>query len=81
MNAKRAILRIQLDRAGKQGLERLCKQRGMTQIAVMSKLVNWFVRQDEVIQVSVLGLVSQDLAGPLARKMLEQISAKTDRKR
>lgn len=81
MKAKRAILRIQLDRAGKEGLERICEQRGMTQIAVMSRLVRWFMGQNEVIQLSVLGLLSEDLAAPLARQLLEGMEAKQGRNR
>lgn len=75
MNAKRSILRIQLDRAAKEGLERLCEQRGMTQIAVMSRLVEWFINQDEIIQLGVLGVLSPQLTGPLARKLLERMAA------
>jgi hypothetical protein len=74
MKAKRSILRIQLDRSAKEGLDRVCDQRGMTQIALMSRLVNWFVRQDEVIQISVLGLLSPELGAPLARRLLEQMA-------
>ena len=74
MKAKRSILRIQLDRGGKEDLARICEQRGMTQISLMSRLVQWFVRQDEAIQLLVLGLLSRELAGPLARRLLEQLS-------
>ncbi len=76
MKAKRSILRIQLDRAAKEGLERLCEQRGMTQIAVMSRLVEWFINQDEIIQLGVLGVLSPQLTGPLARKLLERMTSK-----
>jgi hypothetical protein len=54
MAGQRAIMRIQLDADAKQELDRLCDKRGMTQIAVMSRLVGWFVKQDEVIQTAVM---------------------------
>jgi hypothetical protein len=76
MKAKRSILRIQLDRAAKEGLERLCEQRGMTQIAVMSRLVDWFIKQDEIIQLAALGVLSPQVTGPLARKILERMAAR-----
>jgi hypothetical protein len=74
MNGKRAILRVQLDADAKTRLIELCERRGMTQIAVMSRLIEWFVRQDEVIQVSVLGLLSQEHCAPLAHRLLQQLS-------
>jgi hypothetical protein len=64
--AKRAIIRLQLDIAAKQQLDKLCAVRGMTQIAVLSRLVKWFGRQDEVIQASVLNLLSDQSLGELA---------------
>jgi hypothetical protein len=74
MKAKRSILRIQLDRGAKESLERLCQDRGMTQIAVMSRLVDWFIQQDEIVQLGVLGVLSPDLISPLARRLLERKS-------
>jgi hypothetical protein len=37
--AKRAVIRLQLDLVAKQALDVLCERRGMTQIAVLSRLV------------------------------------------
>ena len=64
--AKRAIIRLQLDGSAKIQLDRLCEQRGMTQIAVLSRLVKWFGKQDEVVQASVLGLLSDEMLGALS---------------
>jgi DNA-binding TFAR19-related protein (PDSD5 family) len=74
MDVKRAVLRIQLDPSAKQQLDRLAKTRGMTQISIMSRLVEWFVRQNEVIQLAVLGVVSEEFTGPLAKRLLERIA-------
>jgi len=74
MIAKRAVLRIQLDPSAKQHLDRLAKTRGMTQISIMSRLVEWFVKQNEVIQLAALGVVSEEFTGPLARRLLERIA-------
>lgn len=75
MKPKRSILRIQLDQSAKEGLERVCLQRGMTQISVMSRLVDWFVQQDEVIQLSVLRLLPDELAAPAAQQVLQRLIA------
>jgi len=77
MAAKRAIMRIQLDASAKNELDRLCEKRGMTQIAVMSRLVGWFIRQDEVIQTAVMESLSDSAMSQLARQLLKRLS--TDR--
>jgi len=74
--SKRAVIRIQLDLSAKQALDELCRKRGMTQIAVLSRLVTWFSRQDEVIQASVLQGLSDRSIAVLARRLLEQMARK-----
>ncbi len=70
--AKQAIIRLQLDLPAKQQLDKLCERRGMTQIAVLSRLVKWFGKQDEVVQASVLSLLSDDMLGSLSKVLIEQ---------
>ena len=76
MSAKRAVIRLQLEIAAKQGLDKLCEKRGMTQIAVLSRLVRWFVAQDEVVQASVLGLMSDAYLGDLAQILHKRLATK-----
>jgi hypothetical protein len=75
MPSQRAIMRIQLDASAKAELEKLCSKRGMTQIAVMSRLVGWFVRQDDLIQTAVMSTLSDAAIGQLAKQMLKKMSA------
>jgi hypothetical protein len=75
MAGQRAIMRIQLDADAKQELDRLCDKRGMTQIAVMSRLVGWFVRQDDVIQTAVMASLSEPTLGKLARQVLKRMAS------
>jgi hypothetical protein len=75
MSFKRAIIRLQLDREAKDALDELCHQRGMTQIAALSRLVRWFTRQDEVIQTAVLGSLSEESLQTLAQRLLTKIAA------
>ena len=75
MSAKRAVIRLQLETSAKQALDDLCERRGMTQIAVMSRLVRWLVAQDEVVQASVLGLLSQETLGDLSQALLKRLAA------
>jgi len=76
MSAKRAVIRLQLDIAAKQALDKLCERRGMTQIAVLSRLVKWFVAQDEVVQASVLGLMSEEYLGDLSQILLKRLGTR-----
>ena len=73
--AKRAVIRLQLDIAAKQQLDKLCEKRGMTQIAVLSRLVKWFAGQDEMIQASVLGLLSDEMLGDLGKTLHQRLAA------
>jgi len=80
MAAKRAIMRIQMDAQSKTRMEKLCEKRGMTQIAMMSRVVNWFLAQDETVQALVLGSLSEASMGPLAQKLLERLVAEESHK-
>jgi len=75
MAGQRAIMRIQLDADAKEDLDRLCDKRGMTQIAVMSRLVGWFVKQDDVIQTAVMASLSEPTLGRLAKQVLKRIAS------
>lgn len=68
-------MRIQLDTAAKDRLETICKHRGMTQIAVMSRLVNWFSLQDDYIQTAVLQTLSDASMATLAKSLLKHLSS------
>jgi hypothetical protein len=75
MAARRAIMRIQLDAMAKGELEKFCEKRGMTQIAVMSRLVGWFVRQDEMIQTAVMSSLTETSLAKLAKQLLKELSS------
>ncbi len=70
--SKRAIIRLQLDIPAKRELDQLCERRGMTQIAVLSRLVKWFGKQDEIVQASVLSLLSAEHLGELSAILLQR---------
>jgi hypothetical protein len=75
MAAKRSIMRIQLDVMAKDELDKLCLKRGMTQISMMSRLVGWFVQQDEVIQTAVMSSVSDGTMSRLAKQLLKKMAS------
>ena len=75
MSSKRAVIRLQLEISAKQALDKLCERRGMTQIAVLSRVVRWFVAQDEIVQASILGLLSEAALGDLSRVLLTRLAS------
>jgi hypothetical protein len=64
-----------LDASAKNELDKLCEKRGMTQIAVMSRLVAWFIRQDDVIQTAVMETLSDGAMSQLAKQLLKRLAA------
>jgi hypothetical protein len=74
MAAKRAVIRLEMELSVKQALDDLCERRGMTQISVMSRLVHWLVRQDEIVQASVMSLLSEDVVGELSHILLKRMA-------
>jgi hypothetical protein len=77
MADKHSIVRIQLNTPRKDDLDKICSKRGMTQIAVMSRLVGWFVRQDDVIQTAVMDTLSEQAQAQLATQLLKKMSARS----
>jgi len=77
MADKRSIMRIQLDASAKDELDKICSKRGMTQIAVMSRLVGWFIRQDDVIQTAVMATLSDQALAQLANQLLKRMSSRS----
>ena len=74
MAAKRAVIRIQLDLRAKQMLDEICENRGMTQIAVLSRLVVWLTKQNNLIQTAVLGGLSEEDQMQLAQLLLKRMA-------
>lgn len=70
----RHILRIELTASAKEKLSTLSKSRGMTQVAVLSRLVEWFASAPESIQGGILGHYPESLKGEILRLIVEEMS-------
>jgi len=79
MDSKRPIIRLQVDIRAKEALDALCELRGMTQVAVASRLLKWFVAQDEVVQGTILGLLSDSAVASLGELLLKRIAAAAEK--
>jgi hypothetical protein len=72
--ASRIIVRLELTPAAKQGLEDVSHQRGMTQVAVTSRLLEWFANQSEFIQAAILGHYPQLIQGEISEIILKRMA-------
>lgn len=72
--AQRFIMRIELSAASKKKLATLSDRHGMTQVAMMSRLVEWFASQPEEIQAAVVGRYPDKIAPDVARMLLKKMA-------
>ncbi|HEX8325198.1 MAG TPA: hypothetical protein VF595_14950 [Tepidisphaeraceae bacterium] len=79
---KRAVFRIQLTAEAKDRLLKISDELGITQIAVTSKLTEWFAMQPDTVQAAILGLYPEALKQDIATMILQRMAeGKTTKKR
>ena len=74
--SSRIIVRIELTPDAKNRINDLSKKAGMTQVSMLSRLVEWFAGQSELIQAAVLGQYPAEIEADIARLILKRIAAK-----
>jgi len=52
---------------------------GSTQVSVVSRLIEWFTEQSDVIQAGVLGLHPEDVKNELPKMIFDRIRAQRSR--
>lgn len=72
--SRRYIMRIELTGASKQKLSTLSDRHGMTQVAMMSRLVEWFAGQPELIQAAVMGRYPGEIEADVAKLILKKMA-------
>jgi hypothetical protein len=70
----RHIMRVDLSGPAKQNIGKLGEHHGMTQLAMMSRLVDWFAGQDATMQSAVLGRFASGEEQDTARMVLERMA-------
>jgi len=70
----RIIVRIELTPSAKEHLTRIAKRNGMTQVAVTSRLLEWFATQSELVQAAILGHYPQAIQAEIADLILKHMS-------
>jgi hypothetical protein len=70
---KRCIMRIEVLPEVMEILADATEQVGSTQVSVISRLLEWFVKQSDVTQAAILGLYPADIHNELPRMIFEQM--------
>jgi hypothetical protein len=70
----RCIFRIELTHSARKSLHAVTEKLGMTQVAVTSKMIEWFALQDDAIQKAVLGLFPDKFDGDIAAMILARMA-------
>jgi hypothetical protein len=72
-------MRLELYPHAKSHLENLCDRVGMTQVAAVGRLVEWFGEQTEVVQAAALGLYPETIRAEVAGMILKGLPKKGNR--
>ena len=73
--AARIIVRIELTPKAKDRLNDMSDRSGMTQVAMLSRLVEWFANQEPVIQSAVMGHFPPAAEVDIAKLLLKRIAS------
>jgi len=72
--ASRIIMRIELTPKAKEHLEQISERQGMTQVAMLSRVIEWYARQPEVIQRIIVGHMPPEIQRDVARLVLQKLT-------
>ncbi|HEX4054760.1 MAG TPA: hypothetical protein VHX86_10890 [Tepidisphaeraceae bacterium] len=70
----RVIMRIELFPQAKDRLSGMCDRLGITQVAAVSRLVEWFAEQTDIVQAAVMGLYPEDIRADIATLILQRLA-------
>jgi len=74
--AQTIISRYELLPEAKKGLEEISEAKGMTQVAILARLLEWFTQQPELVQGAVLGLYPKEIQMEVAELILKKMAGK-----
>jgi hypothetical protein len=77
---KRHIMQIELSASAKRNVAALGDYHGMTQLAMMSRLVEWFAAQDAWMQLAILSRLPTEEKPDTAKMVLERMAGLSDAK-
>jgi hypothetical protein len=72
--ARRYNMQVEIPAGARKALDQLQQQTGLPKVQLVGRLLDWFSDQDEFVQLSVLGVLSDSLKQDVARMKLEQMA-------
>ncbi|MFI5382048.1 MAG: hypothetical protein ACHRHE_22360 [Tepidisphaerales bacterium] len=73
--ASRIIMRLELTPSAKKTVEQMTEKKGMTQVAMLSRLVEWLANQPAAVQASVLAANSSKTEAETAKLIVKQMGS------
>jgi len=73
----RVTVRLELSREAKNATDKLCEIHGMKQVALGSRLVEWFCNQPDALQSIVLGVFPKEIEAEVALFLLSKRKTNT----
>ena len=67
-------MRIELSAGAKPKLATLSDRHGMTQVLMMSRLVEWFADQNELVQSAIVGRYPSEIEADVAKLILKRMA-------
>jgi hypothetical protein len=74
--ASRIIVRIELTPPAKNALNALTEKQGMTQVALLSRLVQWLAGQTDTVKAAVLGQYPSEVSVETGKIILQRMAVK-----
>ena len=74
MATDRNVISIAVDRKAKEVIESLSRDLGMKEIAVASRIYEWFTLQDEIVQKGILRLLPRGYEDQIAKIVIDRLS-------
>lgn len=71
--AQRFIMRIELTGPAMKSVQDLSDRHGMTQLAMMSRLVEFFATRDELLQSSMMARLPQEMDAEIQKRLLRSL--------
>lgn len=74
--SSRIIVRIELTPKARDRLDDARHRAGMTQLSMLSRLVEWFADQPQVVQSAIMGHLPIDIEDDVAKLVLKHLADK-----
>lgn len=73
----RIVVRMELPADVMARIAQVCQRKGMTQLAVSSRVVEWFARQPSHVQTAILRNLPAKPSGEVARLVMQHVAGQS----